>query len=119
MSVPVESVKPCPGLMVPAVVFKVTAKSEMPFPVESTAATATVHAPVAGPPAAGVAIMTRDPIAVAAVLTRKLAEFEGPPPGGGFVTATAKDPAVAWSLALSEMVNWAELTNVAAWAALL
>ena len=43
-------------------------------------------------------------------VTVKLTEFEAPPPGAGFVTTTAKVPAVAWSLALSEMVNWVELT---------
>ena len=42
--------------------------------------------------------------------TMKFIEFEAPPPGAGFVTTTAKVPALAWSLALKEIVNWVELT---------
>jgi hypothetical protein len=46
------------------------------------------------------------------LLTVKLTEFEAPPPGAGLVTTTAKVPAVAWSPALSIIVNCAELTKV-------
>ena len=48
------------------------------------------------------------------MLTVKFVEFEAPPPGVGFVTTTAYVPAVAWSLALSWIVNCPELTYVAA-----
>jgi hypothetical protein len=51
----------------------------------------------------------------AGALMVKLNEFEGPPPGDGLVTITAQDPGVAWSVALSEMVNWVEPTKVAVW----
>ena len=47
------------------------------------------------------------------LLTVKLTEFEAPPPGMGFVTTTGKVPAVAWSLAVSWIVNFTALTNVA------
>ena len=59
---------------------------------------------VSGEPAAS----TEGLIAVtcgAGLSTVKLTEFDAPPPGDGFVTTTANDPAVAWSLALSEMVS--------------
>jgi hypothetical protein len=48
------------------------------------------------------------------VLTVKLTEFDAPPPGEGLVTTTGYVPAVAWSLALKEMVSCVELTKVAA-----
>lgn len=51
------------------------------------------------------------------MLTMKVTEFEEPPPGGGLVTTTGKFPAVAWSAALSAIVSWVALTNVAVWAA--
>jgi len=47
--------------------------------------------------------------------TAKLSEFDAPPPGAGLVTTTAKVPAVAWSLALSAIVNSSELTKAAVW----
>jgi hypothetical protein len=47
-------------------------------------------------------------------VTENSTEFEAPPPGAGFVTTTAHVPAVAWSLALSWIVNCPEFTNVAA-----
>jgi hypothetical protein len=49
----------------------------------------------------------------AGLLTVKFVEFEAPPPGVGFVTTTAYVPAVAWSLALSWIVNCPEFTYVA------
>jgi len=42
-------------------------------------------------------------------VTARFMEFEAPPPGAGFVTTTAYEPTVAWSLALNEMVSWVEL----------
>jgi hypothetical protein len=45
--------------------------------------------------------------------TVKFTEFEGPPPGAGFVTTTGKLSAVARSSAVREIVSWVELTYVA------
>jgi len=59
---------------------------------------------VGGDPTARVA-GERFEIAGTGLPTVKFTEFEGPPPGDGFVTATAYEPAVPWSLALREMVN--------------
>jgi hypothetical protein len=53
-------------------------------------------------------------IAGTGLLTVKFTEFEASPPCAGFVTTTAYVPAVAWSLALSWIVNCPEFTNVAA-----
>ena len=58
--------------------------------------------------------VTETDLMVDAGFTVKFIEFEAPPPGDGFVTTTAYDPAVAWSLVLSEIASFAGLTKVAA-----
>jgi hypothetical protein len=44
-------------------------------------------------------------IAGTELLTMKFTAFEAPPPGGGLVTITGYDPAVARSLVLREMAS--------------
>jgi hypothetical protein len=47
--------------------------------------------------------------------TTKVTAFDGPPPGLGLETTTAKLPTAPTSEALSEIVSWPLFTNVAAW----
>jgi hypothetical protein len=51
---------------------------------------------------------------VIAGCTMKLADWELPPPGGGFVTTTESVPALASWETLRVTVNWLAVTNVAA-----
>jgi hypothetical protein len=53
-----------------------------------------------------------EPIAGGGVVTMKLTEFDGPPPGVGFVTTTAGVPGAAISAARMETVSFVVLTNV-------
>jgi hypothetical protein len=106
----------------PVMVPKVALPLATPFTVKVKAAGAPVTKAVIGnvAPTLTLAVPEVAPFSVTttefAALTTKLTLFEGPPPGLGLVTTTARFPAVAWSPALKEIVHREALTNVAAWA---
>ena len=62
VKVPLTSVVPWLGLSVPSVDVNVTAWPDAGFPLLSEAATIICHGPFPGPPFAGVAMITRDPL---------------------------------------------------------
>jgi hypothetical protein len=83
------------------------------LPMKLVPLTVSVNAPEPAVALAGtIDVMAGAGLLVAAALMVKVAEFDVPPPGGGFVTVTDTDPLLAMAAAGIAAVSWFALTKV-------